>query len=81
MIERRTAVSAVIQERRCRATGAIVSVIDAERSADFETAEGGRWVTYCETHETFCQHETRALAVHHAADSGTWCGLCAEGMD
>lgn len=71
----------VLQERVCRATGAVVQVVDAQVSEAFDPNEGGRWVTYCCKHETFCQHDTKRLAKYHAADSATWCGMCAEGMD
>lgn len=71
----------IVRETRCRATGATVQIVDARLSLDFDEAEGGRWVTWCDTHETFVQHETLADARYHAADSATWCGLCAEGLD
>lgn len=70
----------VIQDRVCRATGARVVVIDATCSDAFDPAEGGRWVTWCDRHETFAQHETRQAAVEWAADPEVWCGLCAEGI-
>jgi hypothetical protein len=71
----------VIADRINRVNGARVLVIDANHSKDFDAADGGRWVTWCDRHETFCQHVTRKLATYHAADPTTWCGLCAEGLD
>jgi hypothetical protein len=69
---------AIVQDRVCRATGARVQVIDVRKDAEhgWDEDEGGRWITFCDRHETFCQHATRALAVYHAADSGVWCGMC-----
>ena len=76
----RTTEDWVVQDRVCRETGGRVLVIDARLAPDFDEHEGGRWVTWCDRHETFAQHATRALAVAWAAVPTVWCGMCAEGL-
>ena len=71
----------IVQDRICRINGARVQVIDARHDPDFDEDDGGRWVTWCDRHETSCSHHTRKLAEWHAADPTSWCGLCAEGLD
>lgn len=75
--------SHIIQNRRNRITGAHIAVIDARRDPgqNWQEDEGGRWVTWCDRHETFMQHETRSEATWQAADPTGWCGMCAEGME
>lgn len=53
-----------------------VTVYDARRYSDFREDEGGRWVTFCQKHGTFVQHETRALAYNWAKVPAEWCAEC-----
>ncbi len=73
--------AAIRQQRINRETGALIQLIDARLSDAFDEDEGGRWVTWCATHETFCQHPVLEDARYWAAHPTMWCGLCAEGMD
>lgn len=50
-----------------------VLIIDARGSDDFREDEGGRWVTFCEEHGDFCQHDTRALARDFKDAPEEWC--------
>jgi hypothetical protein len=67
-----------IHTRRPRSTGLPVTQIDAEKHPDFDPEEGGRFVTLCETHSTFCQHDTFSLARAHTASPEEWCEPCRE---
>lgn len=75
--------SAVVQDRRAQENGARVLVIDVrkDKGHNWTEDEGGRWVTWCDRHETFAQHETKRGAKRQAASPTTWCGLCAEDLD
>lgn len=75
--------SHIIQDRISRINGARIIVIDARRDPgqNWLIDEGGRWITWCDRHETFCQHETRAEAVFQAGNPRSWCGMCDMGMD
>lgn len=50
-----------------------VKIIDGQESPDFDVTEGGRWVTFCETHGFFVQHTGRAVARDMAKSPETWC--------
>ena len=65
-----------IQTRRNRQTGAEISVID-NRDGGFSQGESN-WYTTCDTHAMLCSHDTRALAVAHAACPAGWCAGCEE---
>lgn len=67
------------QLRRCRSTGTMVGVYEAEE-AHLDPA-GGRWVTVCEDHGYVCNHETLALARWHASEPITWCAGCQAAED
>jgi hypothetical protein len=63
--------------RRCRLTGTKITVCTAEDAGaghDGET-EGLPWYTVCETHSTCVGHETKTLALSHAA-MPAWCEEC-----
>lgn len=66
---------------RARQTGTVVVLVDARCSPDFNEDEGGRWITFCDTHHTFCQHETRALATSFLPVPGEWCEVCADNLE
>lgn len=74
---------------RAKSTGTTVLVIDARISPDFQEDEGGRWVTFCEEHGTFCQHETLrdpengigGGARTFAARPEEWCEACQAAVD
>lgn len=66
--------------RRCLRTGGRVELHDARRSADFEEADGGRWVTFCAEHGTFCQHGTFNLARSWMAEPDAWYSDCADSL-
>ena len=68
----------VVEARRTRETGRYVALIDALESPDYVPAEGGRWVTFCDRHGTFCQHETRALGRAFLAAPSEWCEPCGQ---
>ena len=51
-------------------------VIDANTHPDFNASEGGRWVTFCDTHGQFCQHESRSLARAFMGSPEEWCSGC-----
>lgn len=64
--------------RKCRATGARVTVTTAEAAG--LSAEGGKWLTICEDHGNVCNHPTKALRDDHARDSSGWCEDCQAAM-
>jgi DNA-directed RNA polymerase specialized sigma24 family protein len=53
-----------------------VQVFDARKHPDFNEDEGGRWITFCDPHGQFCQHETRSLARAFAQAPEEWCSEC-----
>lgn len=81
------------QERKNRASGTVVQVLDlAHPDAEFEqethdeydddgnviaTVVDQRWMTVCLDHGTLCTHSTIVLAESHAAYP-EWCGECAD---
>jgi hypothetical protein len=66
-----------IQLRRARSTGTLVGVYRAGE-AGLEDEPGYPWATVCEEHATLIVHETRALAVSHAAAPEGWCEECGD---
>jgi hypothetical protein len=60
--------------RTNRATGSQVSVYNAQQ-ADL-CADGGAWVTVCETHSNTVGHSTLRLALSHLGDPAGWCEDC-----
>ena len=68
-----------IQTRRNRQTGAEISVID-NRDGGFSQGESN-WYTTCDTHAMLCSHDTRAMAVAHAACPAGWCPGCEEVLE
>lgn len=75
----------LIYERRARATGTIVQLVDRGLD-DFEREEAKeqgiewlRWETICVDHGTVCSHLTRPVATAFLAHPDEWCEVCAEG--
>lgn len=55
-----------------------VEIIDARESEDFRESEGGRWVTFCQTHGEFLQHRYKSEAESvFGRMSVNWCEACA----
>lgn len=68
--------STIISERKSRATGTVVQVID-NRDGEFDTnVEENPWYTVCVDHGGVCSHMTRALAVDFAPVPDQWCPVC-----
>lgn len=66
----------VIAERKARATGTVVQVID-NRDGWFDTqAEENPWYTHCVDHGDLCSHMTRKLALYFAPVPDEWCERC-----
>lgn len=70
----------VRETRIARTTGVTVEVVDADHPdcTDYQSDEGGRWVTVCREHEEFVQHETWKLAREHLGHPEEWCESCME---
>ena len=51
-------------------------LIDLRREGFAQEEEGGRWATYCRRHQSFIQHETRALARDWKPYPEEWCEGC-----
>lgn len=66
----------IIQRRKARSTGTMVSVVD-NRQQQF-MADDLRWYTVCEDHGGCVGHNTRAFAVGWASEPEGWCPLCQE---
>jgi hypothetical protein len=67
----------VRETRRNRKTGSIIALLDAAHpDSMFRSDEGGRWVTFCETHGLFVQHDTFKLARDWMAEPTCWCQEC-----
>lgn len=67
----------VITVRRSRRTGTTVALID-NRDESFDVG-GLPWITLCEDHGNYCEHETRKLAESHAPEPDQWCAGCQGG--
>lgn len=74
----------VRETRIARTTGVTVEVVDADHPDcdEFQSDEGGRWVTVCRDHGSFVQHETWKLARQFLGHPEEWCEKCqtAEGV-
>lgn len=70
----RSIVSRVVIERRARATGTLVQLVDRGR----EEGED-RWETICVEHGGVCSHETRPVATAWLAHPDEWCEDCMYG--
>jgi hypothetical protein len=70
----------VRESRVARATGTTVELVDADHPdcTDYQSDEGGRWVTVCVAHSTFVQHETWKLARQFLGHPEEWCDACRE---
>jgi hypothetical protein len=62
--------------RRHRLFDTWLCIYDAQHPDSVFDPTGGRWVTYCENHETLCNHQSFYLAVHFA-QSTKLCEYCA----
>ena len=62
----------LVQVRLARQTGGLVGVYDAAAAG----MEGSGWASVCEVHGVLVVHDTRALAIAHAADPCGWCERC-----
>jgi hypothetical protein len=73
----------VRETRIARTTGVTVEVVDADHSDcdDYQSDEGGRWVTVCREHEEFVQHETWKLARENLGHPEQWCESCMEAAE
>ena len=66
--------SRIVADRRARSTGTRVQVID-NRDGSFE--DGGLdWITFCDDHGNYCEHDTRKLAESFASVPEQWCSRC-----
>lgn len=70
----------VRESRIVRATGAEVELVDADHPDcdEFQSDEGGRWVTVCREHSEFVQHDTWKIARQHLGHPEDWCEGCKE---
>lgn len=66
----------VVQQRRNRQTGTIVSVVDGD-AADMDT-DAGRWQTVCEDHGATAAWGSQAQARTFAPSPADWCEECGE---
>jgi hypothetical protein len=65
-----------LERSKSRVTGTVNSLIDAEESPDFNSEEGGRWITFCNDHGQFVQHTSRSVAHGFRPRSDEWCSVC-----
>lgn len=63
----------VVESRKRRATGTVVTVYNAAQAG--MDAEAGPWATVCEEHGQIMHHPTLALAQRHAPVGGG-CEVC-----
>lgn len=61
----------LLQSRRNRASGTIVSVYNTDEAG----LDGGSYSTVCEEHGAICTHDTLKLARWHAS-MPDWCEIC-----
>ncbi len=66
----------VVIERRNRATGTVVLLVDRGPDDD----EDNRWETICDDHGGVCSHETRRLAEGWLSHPDEWCEDCMYGV-
>lgn len=76
-----------VSAARNRITGTLIVVIDDRNGAmshdSLDDFGDGRspWWTICDDHGQLVQHQTRALAVAHAARPDGWCEECMAQLD
>jgi hypothetical protein len=68
----------IVSERRCRATGTVVQVIDNRDGGFDSNAEENPWYTVCVDHGGVCSHMTRTRAFGFAPVPDQWCPGCQE---
>lgn len=68
----------VRETRIARTTGVTVEVVDADHPdcTDFQSNQGGRWVTVCRDHEESVQHVTWKWARRLLGHPEEWCESC-----
>lgn len=70
----RTPVNLIVHSVQVRETGATISVERTGPGSWIEQEPG--WVTLCLNHAQLALHDTRRLAVAHAAAPSGWCSDC-----
>lgn len=65
---------AIVRTSKNRQTKTPISLID-NRDESFDVG-GQPWITLCEKHGNYCEHETRALAESLAPVPAEWCPEC-----
>jgi hypothetical protein len=60
--------------RRNRQTDTDIELID-NRDESFEVG-GYSWITLCQEHGNYCEHETKALAISWCSAPADWCAGC-----
>jgi hypothetical protein len=68
-------------ERTCRSSGARVMIFDTQAPENEFDPDGGRWVTFCDTHSTLCNHRTLRQAEQFLPWPANWCEPCAAQRD
>jgi hypothetical protein len=71
---RTTEVNVIVHSAQARETGATINVERTGPGSWIEQEHG--WVTLCLNHAQLAIHDTRALAIAHAAKPSGWCGDC-----
>jgi hypothetical protein len=71
---RRTGIDEIVHHAKTRQTGATVTVTRVGPGSAYEQEPG--WMTMCLNHGQLVFHETRSLAIAHAADPAGWCSDC-----
>lgn len=72
-----TAEPTILVERRARATGTVVQLVDRGTYTDcLEDNPEHRWETICVDHGGVCSHETRKLAEGWLPHPDEWCDDC-----
>jgi hypothetical protein len=66
------------EERKNRVTGATVMLFDTESPENVFDPCGGRWVTYCLTHERLANHETLSNARGFLSTPWAYCEHCGD---
>lgn len=61
-----------------RKTKATIAVYDSWHRDSVFDRDGGRWVTYCETHDRICNHATLALARSFLREPEQFCEKCGD---
>lgn len=66
-----------VVQRRCRETGRLVGLYNAEQAGI--DSEPGPWATVCEAHGSIANHPTLILATFHLPNPKSWCEICGAG--